>query len=50
MGSVKIRHNRVFTLGDKWETILVGDLFGQIRLGGCFAATSSDLPKENPDL
>ena len=30
VGTVKIRQNRVFTLGDKWETLLVGDLFGQI--------------------
>ena len=49
VGTVKIRQNRVFTLGDKWETLLVGDLFGQIRLGGCFAPTSSDLPKQIPD-
>ena len=49
VGTVKIRQNRVFTLGDKWETLLVGDLFGQIRLGGCFAPTSSDLPKQIPN-
>ena len=26
VGTVKIRQNRVFTLGDKWETLLVKDL------------------------
>ena len=35
VGTVKIRQNRVFTLGDKWETLLFWDLFEQIRLGGC---------------
>ena len=49
VSTVKIRQDRVFTLGDKWETLLVGDLFGLIRHGGCFAPTSSDLPKQNPD-
>ena len=39
-GTVKTRQNRVFALRDKWETPLVGDLFGQIRLGGCFTPTS----------
>ena len=28
------------------ETLRVGDLFGQIRLGGRLAPTSSDLPKQ----
>ena len=32
VGTLKIRQNWVFTLGDKWETLLARDLFGQIRI------------------
>ena len=34
---------------DYWENLPAGDLFGQIRQGGCEAPSESDLPKQIPD-
>ena len=36
-------------LGEKWETLLIKDLFGQIRLEECGTNTSSDLAKQITD-
>ena len=46
---VRFISNLIFLKSSYRETLRVGDLFGQIRRGGCEAPSESDLPKQIPD-